>query len=140
MNKTYKGNINHLESNQIFVFGSNTEGRHGKGAALVAKLKFGAIYGQSEGLQGQSYGIITKDLTKPRYKPSRTKGQIIEQINKLYEFARNNPDKEFFIAYKGGGVNLNIYTSPEMAEMFAIEDIPDNIIFEEEFEKLIDKQ
>ena len=37
--------ITQLEPNQIFVFGSNTQGRHGKGAALTAKNKFGAVYG-----------------------------------------------------------------------------------------------
>jgi hypothetical protein len=76
-NKIYSGMIDKLNSNQIFVFGSNTQGRHGKGAALTAKNKFGAIYGQAEGLQGQSYAIITKDLTKKNH-PSRTKEQIIE--------------------------------------------------------------
>mgnify|MGYP006877977877 FL=1 len=76
-NKTYSGMIDKLNSNQIFVFGSNTQGRHGKGAALTARNKFGAIYGQAEGLQGQSYAIITKDLTKTTH-PSRTKEQIIE--------------------------------------------------------------
>lgn len=60
----YKGIITELPENGIFVFGSNTQGRHGKGAALLAKNKFGAIYGQAKGLQGQSYAIITKDLTK----------------------------------------------------------------------------
>ena len=37
----------------------NKQGMVG-GAALTARNKFGAIYGQSEGLQGQSYAIITK--------------------------------------------------------------------------------
>ena len=49
--KTYTGIIEKLEPNQIFVFGSNTEGRHGKGAAKIARDKFGAIYGQAEGLR-----------------------------------------------------------------------------------------
>jgi len=134
--KTYGGPINSLESNQIFVFGSNTEGRHGKGAALVAKQKFGANYGQAEGLQGQSYGIITKDLTKTDH-PSRTADQIKEQIIKLYEFAKQNPDKEFVIAYSGEGTNLNAYSSQEMANMFGSFDIPNNVIFEEKFNKLL---
>jgi hypothetical protein len=43
--KTYKDFITQLKDNQIFVFGSNTQGRHGKGAALLARNKFGAIYG-----------------------------------------------------------------------------------------------
>lgn len=40
---TYEGKIEFLEPNQIFVFGSNTQGRHGAGAALIAKQKFGAM-------------------------------------------------------------------------------------------------
>jgi hypothetical protein len=45
----------------IFVFGSNLAGRHGKGAALFAKIYHGAIYGQGVGIQGNSYAIPTKD-------------------------------------------------------------------------------
>jgi len=40
-----------LKPNEIFVFGSNAEGRHGKGAALDALKYFGAVYGQPDGLQ-----------------------------------------------------------------------------------------
>ena len=46
---------------QIFVFGSNLAGRHGAGSAKEAVAKYGAIYGCGEGLQGESYGIPTKD-------------------------------------------------------------------------------
>ena len=79
LRRTYSGFINYLKDNQIFVFGSNTQGRHGKGAALTARLKFGAIYGQPEGIQGKSFAIITKDLTK-KVHPSRTTAQVISQI------------------------------------------------------------
>lgn len=61
----YSGNVTPGD-NVIFVFGSNTEGRHGAGAAKVAKDDFGAIYGQAEGLQGNAYAIITKDLNKAK--------------------------------------------------------------------------
>ena len=61
--------IDSLEPNEVFVFGSNLEGIHGGGAALTAWLKFGAIWGQGAGLQGQSYGIPTMhgglDAIKP---------------------------------------------------------------------------
>jgi predicted NAD-dependent protein-ADP-ribosyltransferase YbiA (DUF1768 family) len=134
--KTYTGMINSLEPNQIFVFGSNTQGRHGKGAALIAKNKFGAEYGNPEGPQGQSYAIITKDLTK-RTHPSRTPEQIKEQIHNLYEYARENPYKEFLVAYSGTGQNLNAYSNQEMANMFSSEPIPDNIVFEQSFNELI---
>lgn len=134
--KTYKGNITKLKPNQVFVFGSNTEGRHGGGAALVAYELFGANYGQSRGPQGQSWAIVTKDLTKTRH-PSISKSTIITQIQVLYGEARITPEKEYFIAYSGTGRNLNYYTPAEMAEMFSDKNIPDNIVFEEEFAKLV---
>lgn len=135
--KTYKGEISELKSNQIFVFGSNTQGRHGKGSALIAKNKFGAKNGQSSGLQGQSYAIITKDLTK-KIHPSISKKFIIEQIKDLYEYAVKNEDKEFLIAYSNSK-NLNYYSPQDMANMFSSFDIPINIIFEENFSKLLKK-
>jgi len=133
---TYKENITHLNSNQIFVFGSNTEGRHGKGAALIARNKFGAVYGQAKGIQGQSYAIVTKDLTKNTH-PSISNDEIVEQIKVLYQFAMLNIDKEFLIAYSGNSINLNGYSAKEMANMFNCSTIPSNIIFEENFYKLI---
>jgi hypothetical protein len=134
--KTYKGIINTINSNQIFVFGSNTQGRHGKGSALFAKNKCGAIYGQAKGLQGNSYAIITKDLTTYVH-PSISKECIIEQINELYEYANNNLDKEFIVAYSGKGSNLNGYSPIEMANFFNQTYIPTNMVFEEEFYNLI---
>ena len=134
--KTYSGFIHYLNKDQIFVFGSNTQGRHGRGAALTARLKFGAIYGKPEGIQGKSFAIITKDLTKKTH-PSRTASQIISQINKLYEYAALHPDKEFIIPYKCTDRNLNAYSSEEMAKMFASRDIPDNIIFDKLFYELV---
>ena len=135
---TYEGKIQFLEPNQIFVFGSNTQGRHGAGAALIAKQKFGAIYGKAEGLQGQSYAIITKDLTSSVH-PSRTPNQIKQQIQKLYRYAENTPEKEFVIAYSKDGTNLNAYTNEQMAQFFACSNIPENILFEKGFAELVSK-
>ena len=53
-------NIKSLSSDEVFVFGSNLAGHHGGGAARVALNKFGAIYGQGVGLQGQSYAITKR--------------------------------------------------------------------------------
>jgi hypothetical protein len=74
--------ITTLAPNEIFVFGSNLAGRHGKGAALVALKKLGAIRGQGAGPMGRSYGIPTKDaalrvlplaeLNPPSTTPART--------------------------------------------------------------------
>lgn len=133
--KTYNGYIKNLAPNQIFVFGSNTEGRHGAGTARLCLNKYGAKYGQASGLQGQSYGLITTDLTKPR--PSRTPQQIIKEINKFYEFAKAHPELEFLVAYTAEGYNLCGYSSKDLAKMFASFDIPENVVFNDGFSKLM---
>lgn len=48
----------------VFFFGSNLAGRHGAGAgaAKYASKYRGAVYGQGEGLTGNSYAIPTKDF------------------------------------------------------------------------------
>ena len=134
MHKTYIGLIKKLNANQIFVYGQNTEGRNGKGSAFTA-MKFGAQYGKI-GYIGNTYGIVTKNLRK-KIHPSVSKSFIIEQIEKLYEFAKINNDKEFLVAYSGTKPNLNGYSNLEMAEMFACVEIPANFVFEETFYKLI---
>lgn len=144
--KTYTGLINYLEDDQIFVFGSNPEGRHGGGTAKIALKKYGAINGQGHGLQGQSYGLVTKNLRKGFYDPvtkithdknglrSITKEQIIDNIKRLYKLARYMKNKDFLIAFTAEGKNLNGYSSKEMAEMFnSAKPIPKNIIFEDKF-------
>ena len=51
-------NIKSLNSNEIFVFGSNSAGVHSSGAAKAA-LKWGAVMGVENGLQGNTYAIPT---------------------------------------------------------------------------------
>lgn len=131
--KFYKGNIEPSD-NTIFVFGSNPEGRHGLGAAKVAREKFGAIYGQGEGLQGNSYALPTKDL-RLSDNQSLQPSQIVENIKRLYECARENPDKDFKIAYRNTeSKSLNGYTGIEMIAMFIYSGpIPSNIWVSEEW-------
>jgi hypothetical protein len=142
--KTYSGRITSLKPNQIFVFGSNEGGSqgqaptHGAGAAKLAKDKFGAIQGQSRGLQGQSYAIITKKFYD--VKRSSTPEEITTEIKALYDYARNNPDKEFLVS-DYSETNLNGYSGQEMADMFSnAGPIPSNIVFNENFEKLVINQ
>ena len=73
---TSKGIITTLPDNGVFVYGANTEGRHGLGAAKTAKDKFGAVYGKV-GFQGRSYGIVTKCL-KVKAQPSISPETITE--------------------------------------------------------------
>lgn len=64
-NRITPESIAKLNLNQVFVFGSNLAGRHGKGAAKTA-LGWGAKWGQAKGLQGMTYGIPTKDASVRR--------------------------------------------------------------------------
>ncbi len=133
---SYTGDIT-PDANTIFVFGSNPEGRHGAGAAKIAREQFGAIYGQGEGLQGSAYALPTKDLrvTENRGLRSISESQIIENIKKLYETARQNPDKQFKVAYRNTDrASLNGYTGLEMIDMFLkAGSIPTNIVFSKEW-------
>jgi len=136
MIKFYEGNIV-PEKDTIFVFGSNPEGRHGSGSAKCAIEKFGAIYGQGEGLQGQSYALPTKDLRVKENHSLRSisKHDIINNIKKMYECALKNPDKKFKIAYRNTDkTTLNGYSGYEMIDMF-IEagKIPDNVYISKEW-------
>lgn len=78
--------IDKLEANEIFVFGSNLEGRHGGGAAAVAK-KWGAIWGQGVGLQGQTYAIPTMHGGVETIKP---------YVDEFLLFAKAHPGTEVF--------------------------------------------
>jgi len=149
--KFYNGFINKLTENQIFVFGSNPEGRHGAGTAKIAKDKFGAEYGNGRGPQGQSYALPTKNLKQNYFEVSSgitynvagmrsiSIDQIISNLKDLYSYAIENDTKEFLIAYTYEGMNLNGYSGDEMFEMFSTIDIPENIIFNDTFKIKFDE-
>ncbi len=128
--------VSKLKENEVFVFGSNTQGRHGLGAAAIAKKKFGAVQGQAEGLQGDSYAIITKDLTKPKAQQSRSVplSKIKTGIQAMLNDARITPGKTFVVS-KIGTKNAG-YEVHEIAELFkALADqIPDNVVLPKEFD------
>ena len=135
----YTGNIVN-DGNTIFVFGSNPEGRHGAGAAKVAREQFGAKYGVGEGITGNSYALPTKDLRVKVNNGFRSISpkDIINNIKKLYETAKSIPNKQFKIAYRNG-INertLNGYTGEELVSFFkAAGELPKNIQISEEWYK-----
>lgn len=134
--KHYKGNIAPAKD-VIFVFGSNPEGRHGAGAAKVARLSFGAVYGQGEGLQGNAYAIPTKDLRVLKNNGYRSipPERITESIRRMYIAARTMPDKKFMVAYTNTTLrSLNGYTGIEMIRMFLeAGPIPPNVYVSQEW-------
>lgn len=99
--------INNLKPNEIFVFGSNLDGMHDGGAARVAYNKFGAIWGQGVGLQGQSYGIPTMhggvDVIKP-------------YVDEFIDFAKSHPELKFLVTRIGCGIAG--FRDEEMAPLF----------------------
>lgn len=122
--------ITKLKPNEIFVFGSNYAGRHGKGAALTAVRKFGARYGQGTGLMGQSYGIATKD----RNLNVLSLDVIQQQIRKFLEFAQEHPELQFIVTPIGCG--LAGYKPRQIANLFYFYKIPTNVILPSEFKDI----
>lgn len=112
----------------IFVFGSNLAGRHGKGAALHARKHCGAIYGQPEGLQGNSYAIPTKDGSL-RVLPLP---DIERNVARFVAFARMRPELRFRLTPIGCG--LAGYRYEQIAPMFRA--APPNVELPDEFEGL----
>jgi hypothetical protein len=118
----------------IFVFGSNLAGRHGKGAALVALDRFGAVYGQARGLQGRSYAIPTKD-GRPGTPPlqdvasTRPLADIAQDVQVFIAFARSHPEMQFFISRLG--CSLANHKNEDIAPLF--KDAPDNCSFAEDW-------
>ena len=87
--------INELQPGEIFVFGSNLAGMHGGGAAYAAYRKFGAIWGQGVGLQGQSYAIPTMQGGVETIKPD---------VDEFIAFAREHTELIFLVTRIGCGI------------------------------------
>lgn len=116
----------------IFVFGSNLAGRHGKGAALFAIKNHGAVYGQGEGRQGNSYAIPTKDENLKTLDL-----QVIETfIKRFNNYARENVNEMFQVTAIGCG--LAGYVHHQIAPMFR--DAPSNCILCDEFKSVLNEK
>ena len=131
--REYTGeNITSLPEDCIFVFGSNAEGIHGKGAALTAKKYFGAAQKVASGLCGQSYAIITKKNW--RIEKSSTINEIGKEVQKFVLFANDNMDKKFYVVKIGS--SLAGYSISEIKNIFYLLKpwLSDNIVLPEEYE------
>ena len=114
--------ITQLNPNQVFVFGSNTEGRHGKGAALSAQ-QWGAKYSNPQGRQGQTYAIVTKDLRQGER--SIPLVQIEAQIDGFLKHARSHPQDEFLVTKIG--CSLAGYSEDEIGALWKGKEISLNV-------------
>ena len=149
------GHIKKMTGNNIFVFGSNPEGRHGLGAAETA-MGFGATYGKGRGLSGNTYALVTKNLKagfvekatgivyEKKGEGSVSLAEIEKNIAELYECANSRPELTFFVVYPYEAwpngrekTSLNGYTGKQMWDLFTKNlTVPGNIRFHNSFKVL----
>lgn len=106
-------NIVNVASNEVFVFGSNLSGRHGKGAAKTA-LSWGAKWDQAAGIQGRTYGIPTKDAAIKR---TLTIEEIKPFVDDFIEWAKYHTGNIFLVTEIGCG--LAGYKPKDIAPLFS---------------------
>ena len=109
--------ITDLHPGEVFVFGSNLEGMHGGGAALIAYRKFGAIWGQGVGLQGQSYGIPTMQGGVETIRP---------YVDEFIAFAKQHPELTFLVTRIGCGIAG--FRNEEISPLFEAAHDVENIV------------
>jgi len=118
--------IRELAANEIFVFGSNLAGYHGGGAARIALEKFGAIWGQGVGMQGQSYAIPTMQGGVETIKP---------YVDEFIEFAKAHTEYTFLVTRIACGIAG--FRPCEIAPLFAGALEVENVTLPEDFVKII---
>lgn len=114
-----------LHEGEIFVFGSNPQGFHSGGAAKVAMERFGAVWGQGEGLQGKSYALPT---TCPLE-------QMAEAVQRFAQFAEQNPELRFLVTRVGCGIAGHSVT--DVAQLFRCCVRLENVALLAEFWKIL---
>lgn len=117
--------INVLKPREIFVFGSNFEGKHLGGAAYTAKEKFGAVWGMGEGLQGQSYAIPSMEGFD----------NIRPAVKRFTSFAYQHFEFDFYITPIGCGITG--YQPEEIAPLFLDASYLENVYLPISFWKVI---
>ena len=120
--------ITELKPKEIFVFGSNLAGAHGGGAAWLAYNRFGAIWGQGTGLQGQSYGIPTMQGGVETIRP---------YVDEFISFAKTRPDLKFYVTQIGCGIAG--FRVGEIAPLFQTAVDVENIILPQAFVEVIER-
>lgn len=119
--------IGELKENEVFVFGSNLAGIHGKGSAKVAAERYGAKKGIGFGLEGQSFALPTKDMKIK----TLTIIQIKYYVDKFVEFAKRNNQLTFFVV-EVGCMNAG-YEPKDIAPLFKEVKEIENIYLPERF-------
>ena len=119
--------ITGLEPDEVFVFGSNLGGSHGGGAAAMALMHFGAVWGQGVGMQGQSYAIPTMHGGVETIAP---------YVDEFIEYAKAHPEKKFLVTEIGCGIAG--FTPEEIAPLFKDSAVIDNISLPSRFWEVLE--
>ena len=114
--------IKSLKPNEVFVFGSNLAGMHGGGAARIAHLYFGAVMGNGDGIQGQSYAIPTMQGGVDTIRP---------YVDKFIAYAKMHPDQHFLVTRIGCGIAG--FSPDEIAPLFAEAAEVENVSLPDDF-------
>ncbi|MBE6331917.1 MAG: hypothetical protein E7070_06395 [Bacteroidales bacterium] len=120
--------ISALAANEIFVFGSNLSGMHGGGAALIAYERYGAIWGQGVGMQGQSYGIPTMQGGVETIRP---------YVDEFIRYAAQHPEYKFLVTRIGCGIAG--FSDAEIAVLFRDAIGRENIILPRTFVEVLEQ-
>ena len=119
--------ITSLGPNEVFVFGSNIRGQHLGGAARVAFDKFGAVWGQGVGLQGQSYAIPTMEGGVD---------YVAGYVDEFILFAKAHPEMFFWVTRIGCGIAG--FRDDEIAPLFAAAADLENVALPESFRAILE--
>lgn len=119
-------NITHLEENEVFVFGSNLAGCHCGGAARVALQKFGAVWGNGVGMQGQSYAIPTMQGGVDTIRP---------YVDEFIAEAREREHTTFYVTRIGCGIAG--FSDEEIAPLFRAAITLHNVRLPKEFAEIL---
>ena len=114
-----------LGENEIFVFGSNSQGSHGGGAAWYAHKNFGAEWGVGEGLTGRTYALPTMEG------PTSLK----HAVDNFIACAKQHPELTFLVTAVGCGIAG--YRPNEVAPLFREATSLENVYLPEVFWKAL---
>jgi len=101
-----------VSEDEIFVFGSNIKGIHGRGAALFARRYHGAKLGIGHGHQDSSYAIPTKATP---YIPLGLE-EVAEYVGIFVNYTLRHPELKFYVSAVGCG-NAG-FSNKEIAPLF----------------------
>lgn len=113
-----------VAADDVFVFGSNLAGVHGKGAALVAVTQWGAKRGVGEGPTGRAYALPTKRTAYARMEL----GEVEGAVQRFVAHALSSPSKRFLLTKVGCG--LAGFSEDRIAPLFAL--APSNVVLIDE--------